>query len=383
MADLKIRFSRFAAARDVFLAELAGSIDASTVHIFQQELEKARRQGVNKLVLDVSKIKYVNSTGLGSLVKYADAFRAAGGGLVLLKVPPKVKIVIEMLGLHEFFEMVNTSREALSKLTGGVPAVSPSAPTVVKRPSPVAKRPPATAAPKKSPSRPPATPSDAQPVPKPKRPPAPPKSPVVKAPPKPTAVSTKPPQPSAPSAPPKPAAPPKPIPSLPSFPIVVTCGSCGVDLEVPRSGNFKCPRCQATINIDAAGNASYFAPNKPLSFQMVLASNKIATEALKSFVGVVAEHVGFGNQDTAALKSAVEEISNVIANRVYEGEENTYSVLITPETNSLTVVFSDHGESLPPDAVRSVFPQSSKSFEEFEVTPHPRGGNLIRIVKRK
>ena len=151
MSDLKMRFSRFTSARDVFLAELVGSIDASTVHIFQQELEKARRQGVNKLVLDVSKVKYVNSTGLGSLVKYADAFKAAGGGLVLLKVPPKVKIVIEMLGLHEFFEMVGTSQEALARLTKTAPTVSSTTPTVEGRSSPAAA--PAQKAP--SPASPP------------------------------------------------------------------------------------------------------------------------------------------------------------------------------------------------------------------------------------
>jgi len=379
MSDLKIRFSRFASARDVFLAELVGSIDASTVHIFQQELEKARRQGVNKLVLDVSKIKYVNSTGLGSLVKYADAFRSAGGGLVLLKVPPKVKIVIEMLGLHEFFEMVGTSQEALARLTKAAPAVSPTAPTVVKRPSPVAtpkqRRPAARPAPSAARA---ATAAPAPKAPPGKPTPAAPAKPVPTA--KPAAPAAKPaPQPVAP---PKPAPPRRPAPTA-AFPIVVPCGTCGVDVEIPRTGNFKCPRCQTTISVDSAGNVSFFAPNKPIPVQIILSSNSIAGEALKGFVGTVAERLGFSASDAAAVKSAVEEVASVIADRVYQGEENTYSVLITPDVNELTVVFSDHGETLPADAVRSVFPQSSKAFEEFEVTPHPRGGNIIRFVKRK
>jgi len=156
-----------------------------------------------------------------------------------------------------------------------------------------------------------------------------------------------------------------------------------VDVEIPRTGNFKCPRCQTTISVDSAGNVSFFAPNKPIPVQIILSSNSIAGEALKGFVGTVAERLGFSASDAAAVKSAVEEVASVIADRVYQGEENTYSVLITPDVNELTVVFSDHGETLPADAVHSVFPQSSKAFEEFEVTPHPRGGNIIRFVKRK
>ena len=385
MSDLKIRFSRFTSARDVFLAELVGSIDASTVHIFQQELEKARRQGVSKLVLDISKIKYVNSTGLGSLVKYADAFRSAGGGLVLLKVPPKVKIVIEMLGLDEFFEMVGTSQEALARLTKTAPTVSPAAPQVAKRPSPAVTReqktPSApTARPKPSTARtvtatPASKATTAKPTSAAPSKPAPPPQPTSPAP---AAKTTS----TAPVAPPKPAPPPRPTPTA-TFPIVVPCGTCSVDVEIPRTGNFKCPRCQTTISVDSAGNASFFAPNKPIPVQIILSSNSIACEALKGFVGTVAERMGFGASDAAAVKSAVEEIASVIADRVYQGEENTYSVLITPDVDELTVVFSDHGETLPTDAVRSVFPRSSAAFDEFEVTPHPRGGNIIRFVKRK
>jgi len=116
---------------------------------------------------------------------------------------------------------------------------------------------------------------------------------------------------------------------------------------------------------------------------MTLSSNSIASEALKRFVGTVAEKLGFGASVASAIVGAVGEVASVIANRVYQGEENTYSVIITPDVNQLTVVFSDHGETLPTDVVRSVFPRSSRAFDEFEVTPHPRGGNIIRFVKRK
>src|SRR5271169_820223 len=67
------------------IAELSGAIDGNTVPDFQQMLEKVKTEGVRRLILDMSKIKYVNSTGLGSLVKYADSFKNSGGGMALIK----------------------------------------------------------------------------------------------------------------------------------------------------------------------------------------------------------------------------------------------------------------------------------------------------------
>ena len=122
MSELDVQFSELDEAPGIHFAELSGAIDASTVHIFQNQLEDARKRGVTKLIMDISKIKYVNSTGLGSLVKYADTFKAAGGGVVLLRVPAKVKIVIEMLGLHEFFEMCSSEQEAIGVFGGAADA---------------------------------------------------------------------------------------------------------------------------------------------------------------------------------------------------------------------------------------------------------------------
>jgi len=353
MAELKIRFSRFASAKDIFLAELSGSIDASTVNKFQGELEKARKQGINKLVLDVSGIKYVNSTGLGSLVKYADAFRAAGGGLVLLKVPPKMKIVIEMLGLHEFFDMYNTSREALMRLSPAAAAPAPAA-----KPAPArtteAKTVPASAM-KKATTRTPVP--VAKPVATPKAKPAP--TPAARPPSRPRVAAPR------------------------GYPALVTCATCGVDIELTAAGSYKCPRCSTFLFADNTGNINFYGIKKPIPLQLVLVSDAVSTEALKQFIGTVAEKSGFDTTATDAIKSATEEVANIISSKVYNNKGNTYSVLVLSEPKGLTIKFADHGEPLPADAKRKLFPQSSLAFEEFEITPHAKGGNIITLFKKK
>ncbi|MDF1663549.1 MAG: anti-sigma factor antagonist, partial [Planctomycetota bacterium] len=118
MAGLQIKFRPLDKESAMALAELTGVIDGQTIPKFQSTLDEYQKKGIKRLILDMSKISYVNSTGLGSLVKYAEVFENAGGGLALLKLPAKVRIVIEMLGLKSFFSVCETLEEAQQALGG-------------------------------------------------------------------------------------------------------------------------------------------------------------------------------------------------------------------------------------------------------------------------
>src|SRR5687767_6897924 len=54
--------------------------------------------------------RYVNSSALAVLVKFAETFRERGGGIALARVSPRVKLVFEMLGLLVFFKFFDSSR---------------------------------------------------------------------------------------------------------------------------------------------------------------------------------------------------------------------------------------------------------------------------------
>ena len=77
--------------------ELTGAIDGRSITDFTDFVDRLYEGGTRWFLVDMSGIKYVNSTGLGSLVKYADQFRARGGGMVLFEVPPKVKVIIKVI----------------------------------------------------------------------------------------------------------------------------------------------------------------------------------------------------------------------------------------------------------------------------------------------
>ncbi|MFW5828695.1 MAG: STAS domain-containing protein [Planctomycetota bacterium] len=110
-------------AKAVFLS---GSIDASTNQTFEGRLTEILSSGTNKVLLVLTNVKYINSTGLGTIVKCVDTFREQNGDIKLVGVPTKVIALFEMLGLLALFETYDTIEDAVGSFgeTGGGPGSS-------------------------------------------------------------------------------------------------------------------------------------------------------------------------------------------------------------------------------------------------------------------
>src|SRR5690606_28074892 len=91
---------------------IEGEIDLDTVGILRGRLDELQRRGVDRLVLDMGETRYVNSSALAVLVKFAETFRERGGGIALVRVTPRVKLVFEMLGLLVFFKFYDSVEAA-------------------------------------------------------------------------------------------------------------------------------------------------------------------------------------------------------------------------------------------------------------------------------
>ena len=110
MAILKIEEAEVRGSLGVL--SVAGEIDLDTVANLRAKLEDLRTRGVNRLVLDFAETRYVNSSALAVLVKFAETFREGGGGVALVSVSSRVKLVFEMLGLLVFFKFCDSVDEA-------------------------------------------------------------------------------------------------------------------------------------------------------------------------------------------------------------------------------------------------------------------------------
>lgn len=114
-------------AKAVFLT---GSIDASTNQAFEGRLSDILSSGIHNVLLVLTNVKYINSTGLGTIVKCVDTFRESGGDIKLVGVPTKVIALFEMLGLLNLFETHDTIEAAVASFAKGKAEKAEAAPTV-------------------------------------------------------------------------------------------------------------------------------------------------------------------------------------------------------------------------------------------------------------
>jgi anti-sigma B factor antagonist len=86
---------------------LKGELDLSTVNKVEEELESLEAGGAALIVLDMSRLTFLDSTGLRCLVTADQRARDAGRRLVLVRGPDAVQRVFTITRLEERLEMVD------------------------------------------------------------------------------------------------------------------------------------------------------------------------------------------------------------------------------------------------------------------------------------
>ena len=103
----------------ISIVEIEGAIgDSSAVDIFEKKITELVSDNDINLVLKLSKLRYINSSSMGILIKFVDILKDKGGGIVLAEVPSDIKNPIDLLGLDSVIQMVNTEDEAIALLDG-------------------------------------------------------------------------------------------------------------------------------------------------------------------------------------------------------------------------------------------------------------------------
>jgi anti-sigma B factor antagonist len=86
---------------------LRGELDLSTVNKVQDELRRVEADAPPVVVLDLSKLTFLDSTGLRCLVTADQRARDADRRLVLVRGPDPVQRVFSITRLEERLEMVD------------------------------------------------------------------------------------------------------------------------------------------------------------------------------------------------------------------------------------------------------------------------------------
>ncbi|MHC5035773.1 MAG: STAS domain-containing protein [Planctomycetota bacterium] len=96
--------------------KIAGSIDANTLPEFRKQIQAFLEKGRKFIVLLSQDLKYVNSSGLGALIKMATELHQEGGRFSMVKVPEKILALFKMLGILDVVSVFDSEKEAFQAL---------------------------------------------------------------------------------------------------------------------------------------------------------------------------------------------------------------------------------------------------------------------------
>jgi anti-sigma B factor antagonist len=98
---------------DVTVAHVCSeSLSANNVKDFKSKISDLLTPDA-RIVLDMSSLKFIDSSGIGALVSYASNLNLLNGTLKLCNVTTQVRNLLELVRVQRFFQVFDTRDEAV------------------------------------------------------------------------------------------------------------------------------------------------------------------------------------------------------------------------------------------------------------------------------
>lgn len=101
---------------DSLIVRIEGELNLYTTPALRDILEKIINEGISKILLDLEKLLYVDSSGLGALLGFQSQLNKKAGFLRLCAVSENVDKVLEMTKLKQIMKISDTLEEAIREL---------------------------------------------------------------------------------------------------------------------------------------------------------------------------------------------------------------------------------------------------------------------------
>lgn len=100
---------------DVTVLRLRGTLmGGPDSQVFEEVLSKAMGEGTSRVLVDMSDISWVNSTGLGILIAGHRTVAASGGALKLLHVSKRIESILMVTKLNTLFDNYDDEEKAIA-----------------------------------------------------------------------------------------------------------------------------------------------------------------------------------------------------------------------------------------------------------------------------
>lgn len=111
LGSLKIGISDYEEVKKTCIVVLDGYIDTYNAVTFKEKLSALIEGGYLNFIVDCEKLKYISSSGVGSLIAILKDLRSVNGSLVLFRIQPEVYQVIQILGFAKIIRKFDSFSE--------------------------------------------------------------------------------------------------------------------------------------------------------------------------------------------------------------------------------------------------------------------------------
>jgi len=104
-------------SENVMVIELSGKIMGGPSHDeFKAEIKSVIEEGYKEVILDLSSVPWINSTGLGILISGYHSLKAAEGTMKVCSVRERVLSIFYISQLEKIFDVYETREAALASV---------------------------------------------------------------------------------------------------------------------------------------------------------------------------------------------------------------------------------------------------------------------------
>ena len=122
METMNLKVTPRSLTNNVQALDLEGEVDVYTAPVLRQAIVDQVEAGVKHLVINLSRVEYLDSTGLGILIGGVKRLKEQGGSLKLAGPSARITRIFEITGLNKIFDVFASEQDALAATTSAAGA---------------------------------------------------------------------------------------------------------------------------------------------------------------------------------------------------------------------------------------------------------------------
>ena len=93
------------------IIEPEGILDSTKTADFHRQIEQCIESGVDTILIDFTNVTFMDSSGLGALVKAFKTLQAASVGLFLCSINEQIRMLFELTSTDKVFNILSDRQE--------------------------------------------------------------------------------------------------------------------------------------------------------------------------------------------------------------------------------------------------------------------------------